>query len=124
VDYFRWRNEDAARNALNAYCYWTLRKDGLNQQQATARLVGLSVGDKNELLFQHGINFNDFPNWQKRGTGLYWEQYDKLARNPVTGADVVARRRRLKTDFDLPLKSGYAEFVRRLLNVSQTAEAA
>ena len=24
VDYFRWRNEDACRNALSAYCYWTL----------------------------------------------------------------------------------------------------
>jgi len=25
-DYFRWRNEDAHRNALNAHCYWLLRK--------------------------------------------------------------------------------------------------
>jgi tRNA(His) 5'-end guanylyltransferase len=25
IDYFRWRNEDAHRNALNSYCYWTLR---------------------------------------------------------------------------------------------------
>lgn len=28
IDYFRWRNEDAGRNALNAWCYWTLRKEG------------------------------------------------------------------------------------------------
>jgi tRNA(His) guanylyltransferase len=27
VDYFRWRNEDARRNALNAHCYWLLRKE-------------------------------------------------------------------------------------------------
>ena len=27
VDYFRWRNEDAHRNALNAHCYWMLRKE-------------------------------------------------------------------------------------------------
>ena len=34
VDYFRWRNEDAARNALNAWCYWTLRKNNLmNKRQ-------------------------------------------------------------------------------------------
>jgi tRNA(His) guanylyltransferase len=50
VDYFRWRNEDAARNALNAYCYWTLRKQGQSEQQATSRLEGVSVGQKNELL--------------------------------------------------------------------------
>ena len=72
IDYFRWRNEDAARNALNAWCYWTLRKDGLNEQQATKRLTGRSVSQKNELLFQYGINFNDLPSWQKRGVGLYW----------------------------------------------------
>jgi tRNA(His) guanylyltransferase len=33
VDYFRWRNEDAHRNALNSHCYWLLRKKG---EKATA----------------------------------------------------------------------------------------
>src|ERR1700736_5479120 len=28
VDYFRWRSEDAHRNALNAHCYWLQRKQG------------------------------------------------------------------------------------------------
>lgn len=115
VDYFRWRNEDAARNALNAYCYWTLRKEDVGEQEATARLDGLSVAQKNELLFQNGINFNDVPAWQRRGIGLYWEDYDKPARNPVTGADVMARRRRIQRDFGLPMKSEYGEFVRALI---------
>src|SRR5437762_1731561 len=69
-DYFRWRNEDAHRNALNAHCYWALRKDGQDVAAATEKLSGMSVATKNELLFQHGINFNDLPNWQKRGTGF------------------------------------------------------
>jgi tRNA(His) guanylyltransferase len=114
-DYFRWRNEDAARNALNAYCYWTLRKTGLNEREATNRIFGLSVAQKNELPFQYGINFNDVPSWQKRGVGLYWEQYDKPARNPVTGEEVFARRRRIKTAFDLPMKDEYSDFLRELL---------
>lgn len=71
-DYFRWRNEDAHRNALNGHCYWALRRAGKNVREATNRLSGMSVADKNELLFQHGTNFNDVPNWQKRGVGLYW----------------------------------------------------
>jgi tRNA(His) 5'-end guanylyltransferase len=116
VDYFRWRNEDAARNALNAYCYWSLRKQGQSEQEATNRLQGLSVSAKNEMLFQLGINFNDVPNWQKRGVGLYWEEYEKLARNPITGAEVVARRRKIKMDFDLPMKGEYGAFVRRLVS--------
>ncbi|MEM1069725.1 MAG: tRNA(His) guanylyltransferase Thg1 family protein [Planctomycetota bacterium] len=111
IDYFRWRNEDAARNALNSWCYWTLRKQGFNESEATDQLLGKSVSQKNELLYQLGINFNDIPSWQKRGVGLYWECYDKKARNPVTGEEVVARRKRIRTNYDLPMKSEYGEFV-------------
>jgi len=64
VDYFRWRNEDAHRNALNAHGYWLLRKQGKSVGEATAAMSGLSVAQKNELLFQNGVNFNDLPLWQ------------------------------------------------------------
>ena len=57
-DYFLWRQEDAHRNALNAHCYWLLRKEGLNPQQATEQLEGKSTSYKNELLFSRGINFD------------------------------------------------------------------
>lgn len=115
VDYFRWRNEDAHRNALNAHCYWCLRKDGQSVRQATSTLKGLSVSDKNELLFAHGINFNDLPNWQKRGVGLYWEEYDKAAENPITAETVTARRRRIQRDLDLPMRDEYSQFILKLI---------
>jgi tRNA(His) 5'-end guanylyltransferase len=115
VDYFRWRAEDAARNALSAHCYWMLRKRGLSERQATARLDGASASEKNELLFEHGVNFNDLPAWQKRGAALYWEEYQKPAANPLTGAETTALRRRIKTDFDLPMKVEYEAFVRALV---------
>src|SRR5262249_48081483 len=54
VDYFRWRNEDAHRNALNAHGYWLLRNQGKSVGEATAAMSGLSVAQKNELLFQNG----------------------------------------------------------------------
>lgn len=120
VDYFRWRNEDAARNALSACCYWTLRKDGQSEQQATERLIGLSMSQKNELLFQYGINFNDLPNWQKRGIGLYWQEYEKPAVNPITKAPITVIRRQIHTEFDLPMKDGYGQFVRSLICPPQT----
>ena len=116
VDYFRWRNEDAHRNALNAHCYWCLRKDGQNIADSTAALVGMSVAQKNELLFQHGINFNNLPSWQKRGSGLYWEEYDKEAVNPITGEKVSARRRRICRNLDLPMKDAYGEFIQKIAN--------
>ncbi len=115
IDYFRWRQADAHRNALNAHCYWILRKGGLSVQAATAKLVGVSIADKNELLFQHGINFNDLPNWQKRGVGVFWEEYEKPAQNPITHEDVIAKRRRLRTELDLPKQEEYGEFVKKLL---------
>lgn len=31
-DYFLWRQEDANRNALNSWYYWTLRKEGLSKK--------------------------------------------------------------------------------------------
>ena len=120
VDYFRWRNEDAARNALNAYCYWTHRKLGLDERAATEKVFGLSVSQKNELLFEQGINFNSVPSWQKRGIGLYWEEFDKPSRNPVTGEQVVARRRRIKREWDLPMKDEYGKFVGSLISQSKT----
>ncbi|WP_281167751.1 tRNA(His) guanylyltransferase Thg1 family protein [Spirosoma panaciterrae] len=83
VDYFRWRNEDAHRNALNAHCYWRLRQDNFTQSQATARIKGLGIADKNELLFQYGINFNELPNWQKRGIGIYWQDIQKEVFDPL-----------------------------------------
>ena len=111
VDYFRWRNEDAFRNALNAHCYWQLRKDGLNENEATRKLEKKSVADKNDLLFTFGINFNDLPNWQKRGIGFYWKEFDKPSINLKTGESVVAKRREIKVDFDLPMKDEYNKFL-------------
>ena len=115
VDYFRWRNEDAARNSLNSWCYWTLRKQGQNGHQASTQLQGLSVSQKNDLLFQHGINFNEIPRWQKRGIGLYWEDYNQKSINPITQQEVTATRRRIRVDFDLPTKDDYSKLIGRLI---------
>lgn len=107
IDYFRWRQADAHRNALNAHCYWMLRKGGASKAEATARVEGRSIAEKNELLFSHGINFDALPAWHKRGVGLWWESYEKLGQDPRTGAAVAAIRRRLRTDTELPFGSEY-----------------
>lgn len=114
-DYFRWRHADSHRNALSSHCYWLLReKFCFSAREATARLSGMTMSEKNELLFQRGINYNDLPLWQRRGTGLYWETYSKEATNPVTGQAVVADRRRIKVDYALPKGDDYGEMIRCL----------
>jgi tRNA(His) 5'-end guanylyltransferase len=112
VDYFMWRQSDATRCALNGWAYWTLRREGRDARAATEALERASVADKNELLFARGINFNAVPAWQRRGTGLYWETYEKDGFNPKSGEAVRTLRRRTKVDDVLPMKDDYARFVR------------
>lgn len=110
-DYFRWRNEDAHRNALSAHCYWRLRQDNYSQNEATSKIEGLSTAAKNELLFQYGINFNELPNWQKRGIGVYWKDVKKEGFNPKTQQTVLTDKRELFVDYELPMREEYNSFI-------------
>lgn len=113
VDYFRWRHEDAHRNALHGHCYWLLRSQGLTDREATQRLEGKSVADRNEFLFQNGIQFNDLPAWHKRGMGLYFRDVEHVGKDGRDGSQVVTTRRRLHVDGELPLGLAYTDFVRK-----------
>ncbi|AKV04130.1 tRNAHis-5'-guanylyltransferase [Labilithrix luteola] len=115
IDYFRWRYEDAHRNALNGHSYWLLRRQGLDDNAATQKLKGVSVADRNELLFRAGINFNDVPAWEKRGIGIYWKEEPHIGSDPRTGAEVISTRRRAVLDFDLPMKTAFDDFVRDIV---------
>lgn len=114
-DYFLWRQTDASRNALNAWCYWTLRKEGKTKGVATSMVNGKSVAYKNEMLFQHGINYNDVPAWQIRGVGIYNATVISKGYNPVTGETVDVKRKQLMTDYDLSIGSDYGEFIEKLI---------
>lgn len=118
VDYFRWRSEDATRNALNGWCYWTLRqKRGLAAKEASETLAGQTLAYKNELLFKEaGLNFNnDVPNWQKRGVGLYWRKVEKSGYNPLSQQPTVTLRNNLYKEFNLPMKEAYDRFILEVL---------
>ena len=115
-DYFRWRAEDARRNALNAHCYWALRNDGRPAGEATDALRGLSVADKNDMLRRRGTDFDDLPAWQTRGVGLWWETYERDATNPTTGETVAAIRRRVRRELELPAGEAYERLVLGLVN--------
>ncbi|WP_340685295.1 tRNA(His) guanylyltransferase Thg1 family protein [Amycolatopsis coloradensis] len=115
VDYFSWRQADAARCALNGWCYWILRKAGKSANEAGAVLDGAGVSEKNELLFAHGVNFAEVPAWQRRGVGLYWESYERTGFDPVREVEVSATRRRVRVERELPMKDEYRTFLGELL---------
>lgn len=75
----------------------------------------LSVADKNELLFQRGINYSELPAWQRRGVGVWWREVERTGVDPRTGATTIATGRELHRDLDLPLGDDYGEFVLRIL---------
>lgn len=106
---------------MNGWCYWTLRKAGDSVARATAALKGQTTAAKHEMLFQHGINFNNLPAWQRRGTGLFWETYEKVGYDPIRQQEVMATRRRIQVDEALPMKDGYETLLRRLIDSSQPA---
>ena len=115
-DYFLWRQEDAHRNSLNLHAYWALRKDGLTPADAQKQIKGASNADKNELLFQHGINYNDLPLWQKRGVGLYFEEKELEGFNPCTGETTHTTRKRLIPNMELPLGDEYRQLLTNILD--------
>ncbi|MEZ6106853.1 MAG: hypothetical protein R3B96_12215 [Pirellulaceae bacterium] len=67
-------------------------------------------------------DFNDLPSWQKRGVGLYWEQFARPAVNPVTNEDIAARRCRIRIEFDLPMKDDYGQLVRSIISNAKHKE--
>lgn len=114
-DYFRWRQEDANRNALNAHCYWMLRKEGKSVHAATSELKGKGVAYKNELLFSRGINYDKLPSWQKRGVGLWKEDYEKEGFNPITQESIMTTRSRIHVEYNMPLGDEYGELIRKFV---------
>lgn len=114
-EYFVWRQTDATRNALNAHCYWQLRKQGSDGSAATAALRGMAVPEKHDLLYSKGTNFNELPAWQRRGVGLHWEQHAYSGVNPLNGEEASAERRVLVQNRELPINADFADLVREQL---------
>ena len=111
LDYFLWRQEDASRNALNNYCYWLLRSLGNSKGQATSMLNKKSVSDKNELLFKYHINYNDKPNWEKRGIGVYYTTTLKEGYNWKKEIEQFTIRKQITVNYDLEMKGKYTDWL-------------
>ena len=70
-DYLSWRQADAHVNCQYNVCFWTLvQKDGKSKTEAAAALKGTRTADKNELLFQRGVNYSRLPARHRKGSVL------------------------------------------------------
>ena len=100
-DYFSWRQEDANRNALNSWCYWTLREKGYNAADAQNLIKGKSIEEKKELLSQNGIDYDTLPRWQRKGVNVTWKEIGKEGWNPLTETKTVTTRKELRHELKL-----------------------
>ena len=98
-DYFSWRQEDANRNALNSWCYWTLRKDGHNAADAQSLIKGKSIEEKKALLMEYNIHYGTLPHWQRKGVNITWKDVEKEGWNPILNTPVITTRKELKADY-------------------------
>jgi tRNA(His) 5'-end guanylyltransferase len=65
-------------------------------------------------------NFNNLPNWQKRGIGIYWKNIVKDGFNPKKNEKVSVERRELYVDTDLPMRIDYDNFMLEIINKNET----
>lgn len=115
IDYMRWRQSDSARCALHGWCYWTLRQAGIDSDKAVLQLDHQDKDKQKALLSEYGIDFNQVPLWQRRGVGLYWQDFEKPGYDPLRKAAVMAQRRRITHRLELPAGDAYSEFLQDLL---------
>lgn len=101
-EYFRSRQNEAWRNCLNSYAYWTLR-DEMDRDDAARTLNGMKSDSLHELLFERGLNISEVPAWQRRGIGVYRAPVKVRGYNPITDREVSAVRMRVRVDMELPL---------------------
>lgn len=96
-NYFIWRQQDATRNAIQMVGQSNFSHKQLNKK---------SCNDIQEMLFQEkGINFNDFPVYQKRGACIVKEKYTK--------GD--AERTRWIVDKDIPIFTQDRDYIEKFV---------
>jgi tRNA(His) 5'-end guanylyltransferase len=102
VEYFKERQNEAWRNCINGYAYWTLRKE-YNKKEAMYILKNKKSGSLHDILFERGINLAELPSWQRRGMGIYKKEVIVEGYNPIEKKNVQSKRKRIYIDSDLPI---------------------
>lgn len=111
-DYFKWRQDEAWRNCINAYGIWVLKKE-YSSELANQKIHGLNSSDIHELLFKKGINLNNEPTWRKRGIGIYKKSYNIKGYNPLLKKETESTRYKLFVDLELDIfnKTFFKSFI-------------
>ncbi|WPT14432.1 Putative tRNA(His) guanylyltransferase [Picochlorum sp. SENEW3] len=73
-DYLSWRQADTHINCQYNTCYWMLIKEGKSREEVQKMLRGTLTADKNEIMFQRGVNYNTLPAMFRKGSVVVWAE--------------------------------------------------
>lgn len=102
LNYFKWRQDEAWRNCVNAYGIHFL-KTKYSSAEANDKINGLNLSDIHELLFENGINLNDVETWKKRGIAIYKKNKKIEGFNKKENKTQISYRSYIFTDLDIPI---------------------
>lgn len=102
ITYFKERQDEAWRNCINGYAYWTLR-DEYTKKETMDILKKKKSNQLHDILFERGINLAELPAWQRRGISLYKKEVIIEGYNPVKDEKVRSTRKKIFIDDDLPI---------------------
>lgn len=114
AEYFKGRQDEAWRNCLNGYAYWTLRKKH-GKKDAVQLIDRRGMQGLHELLHQNDVNINKVPSWQRRGVAIYREDMGVEGYNPIKKEKVISNRFKPYLDYDLPIFSGEFFYSKQIL---------
>lgn len=114
VEYFKERQDEAWRNCLNGYAYWTLSQE-YDKNRATQILKGKKKQELHDLLYERDVNITEVPLWQRRGVAIYREKVQVEGYNPIKQEKMVSQRWKPFIDWDLPILSEEFFFSREIL---------
>ena len=101
--YLFWRQAECGRNFLNGWAEQTLRLcDQLTPSKTAKALKGLGGKEQREVCLSRGVDIDTLPKWQQNGIILYTSTYLKRGFNPITKENVLAERRDVKEDWEIP----------------------
>ncbi|WMW24172.1 tRNA(His) guanylyltransferase Thg1 family protein [Methanolobus sediminis] len=104
-EYLIWRQDEAWRNCINSYAYYTLISEGMQEHEAAKMLKNKGASDMHELLFERGINISKVPTWQRRGIMVMKKENEIEGFNPQLNVKTTSIRSKVFTDYDIPLFS-------------------
>lgn len=96
--YFVWRQAECFRNHNNAWAQWVaINKDKLSPASASKKLAGMKSAQLMQYCKARGIDITKTPAWQRSGTLLRWETYEKIGYDPVKKVKTRVTRRQVTT---------------------------